>query len=67
MEIPDINLFIMKSSQNKKRRNSSFSVWKHNHEILKIFLFGERETQLRGTPLNDSFTSLNLKHKERSN
>lgn len=36
----DINLFIMKSSQNKKQGTLCCSLGKHNHELLQIFVIG---------------------------
>lgn len=39
----DINLFIMKSSQNKKQGTLCCSLGKHNHELLQIFVIGGEE------------------------
>jgi len=35
-KLQDINLFIMKSRQNKKGMDFVL-LWRHNHDILKIF------------------------------
>lgn len=39
----DINLFIMKSSQNKKQGTLCCSLGKHNDELLQIFVIGGEE------------------------
>lgn len=49
----DINLFIMKSSQNKKQGTLCCSLGKHNHELLQIFVIGGGKNDDRY--INESF------------
>lgn len=48
----DINLFIMKSSQNKKQGTLCCSLGKHNHELLQIFVIGGKNDDRY---INESF------------